>query len=407
MRRNADAMPRSRVSGGAARLPPAVGLAASVLVGALALSGCSSCREPEPAPEGDGPVVLDDSDSSRPAQPSRPDDPVLLFVDKGASYLAGTQSPDGSWIYLQSRTPDFSEPVPQANVIGTLMTLVNLTDTDYEASSTFERGTDYLRGLMNERFTWSRYAPRDSDDSWVEPDADTTALALTTLSGRFPLAPEALQKVRALFEQHRADNGLYRTYFDGFYGEKGFVPGSNETSIGVNLNVLGWLGKQGLERADLLAALRKATSQERYWEADPQYPSLPMLAYLASRAVENGAPEAGELLRKFLTDLKNEHGGDVAFAELDSLELACYIQARSHECLVNQSPCRDFDMAVFELAKVRNADGSWPISVFRYEPNRDGIAVYGGSPALTTSFALKALATYRVLLEKRPSFSMP
>jgi hypothetical protein len=207
----------------------------------------------------------------------------------------------------------------------------------------------------------------------------------------------------------------------------------------VNLRVLAFFGRHGLDRASLVEALGRAVRRDRYWEDDPFYRALPSLAYLASNAVEHGAPEAVQLLQRALADFAASAGSDESFAgKLGTAELAAYVKARSRLCLLDRSPCRDLDMVVFELSKRRQQNGSWPIAPFYgHDANPEALAAfterrdyalprerggvgfdldralaeaahfYYGSSAETTSFALKALVLYRELLAERPGFSSP
>jgi hypothetical protein len=425
------------------RLPAAVvnaPAAAGVLLAGFVLAACGGSPEavPPAAAGAEGTPAPRGAPRASGAPRAASDNPLDLYIDKAGAYLASTQAEDGSWPYFHSRKPDFVEPEPHANLFGTMITLMNLTHTGFEASSTFKRGADHVRGRMTKGFAWALYEPGAlGDASWFEPDADGTAVALTLLAGRLRLAPVELKEVRARFDRHRTSDGLYLTYFDGFHPEKGFVPDPNVVSIGVNLNVLGFFGKYELPRASLVQGLQSLTQVERYWEKTPFYRSLPVLAYLASNAVEHGAPEAGELLRRFLADFAAGPGQDEEFASrLHTVDLAAFIKARAHACLLELSPCRDLDLKVFQLAKRRQMDGSWETAPFyEYDINpraleaflarrdfavrrkRGGygydaeralaspgtVRYYDGSPAETTSFALKALVFYRELLDRRPA----
>jgi hypothetical protein len=367
------------------------------------------------------------------------EDPLGLFVDTAFGFIAAAQQGDGSWAYYRSQTPELASTELRPDLLGTATTLMNLTHTGYEASPAFDQGASYLKGAMTERYAWSLRGPDPaSPGSWVEPDAEATSLALLLLSDRMTVEPDEIKKLRALFDGNRLESGLYRTYFAGFHESRGFVPERNVASLGVNLSVLGLFGKLQLERASLVEALRAAVREERYWEKTPYYPSLPLLAFFASNGVEHGAPEAGEFLRKFLADFATVFGTDPSrAAALGSVELAAYIKARSHECLLAQTPCQELDMWVFELAKRRQGDGSWPAAAFRQtDANEDALRAflerrdftverktggigydveralaspgtlryYSGSSAETTSFALKALTFYRELLRRRGNF---
>ena len=406
----------------------------STLFAAIAL--CFSCTDRSEAPRDVAPPA-GESAGGQPAQAV--EDPLGYFVDMAGGYVASAQQSDGSWPYYRSETTDFLTTELQPGLLGTLTTLINLAHTSFEASPAFDQGAEYVKSQMTERLTWSLGDPDPvSEESLVEPDADATSVAMVALSGRMPIEADALEELRALFDRNRSPAGLYRTYFEGFYSEKGFVPAPNVPSLGVNLNVLGFFGKYGLERASLVAALRTAVQEDRYWEKSPVYRSLPLLAYLASNAVEQGAPEAGEFLRKFIADYAAEAGTDSSVAAtLGTVNLAALIKARSHACLLAQSACQDLDLWVFELAKRRQADGSWPTAPFRetsvnekallafferrdFVADREGggvrfdveraldspdaILFYGGSPAETTTFALKALTLYRELLQRRANF---
>jgi len=406
----------------------------SMWLAAVALS--CSCTDRGEAPSDVAPPASEGA-GGQPVQAV--EDPLGYFVEMAGGYLASSQQTDGSWLYYRSETTDFLTTELKPGLLGTLTTMINLTHTAFEASPAFDQGADYVKSLMTERLTWSLGEPNPvSEDSWIEPDADATSLAMVVLSGRMPIEAKALEELRALFDRNRSSEGLYRTYFEGFYPEKGFAPEPNVPSLGVNLNVLGFFGKYGLERASLVAALRTAVQEDRYWEKSPGYRSLPLLAYLASNAVEQGAPEAGEFLRKFIADHAAEAGTDPSVAStLGTVNLAALVKARSHACLLAQSACQDIDLWVFELAKRRQADGSWTAAAFRetdvnekallafferrdfvadkkgggvrFDAERaldspDAIRFYGGSPAETTSFALKALDVYRELLQRRANF---
>jgi Prenyltransferase and squalene oxidase repeat len=414
----------------------ALSSALSVAVPCALLAGVAGgCRGRNAPPAADDGA---NAPSARPAS-AESQNPLDLFIDQAGTYLVNTQNEDGSWPYFHSPTPDFANPEPHP-ILGTPMTLLNLTHTGFEASSAFKRGSDYLRGRMIEGFVWSVYETNQfGDAAWAEPDVDNTAVCLTVLAGRLSIDPAALKKVRALLDQNRAPDGLYRTYFDGFYRQKGFVPDRNVPSLGVNLDVLGFLGRYEQPRTGLVEAIKSAMKQDRYWEKTPYYHSLPVLAYLASNAVEHGAPEAGDLQRKLLADFEAIAGAPPGFAEnLPTLELAAYVKARAHSCLLDHRACSELDMTVFHLARRRNADGSWNATPFyEYDTNpqaleafvarrdykiprkRGGVAFdveralaapgtvhyYDGSPAETTSFALKALVFYRELLSRRGAFT--
>jgi hypothetical protein len=402
--------------------------AAGLAAASVFLSACSPSAEPEP----DAPDPA--------AQSEARGNPLDEFVDKAGAYLAATQESDGSWPYFHAKTSAFTDPEPHARLFGTMVTLMNLTHTSFEASSSFERGAEFVKRRMTPGFVWSFYEPGTfGDSSWTEPDADTTALALTLLSGRVDVPPGDLKKVRALYDRNRSDRGLYRTYFAGFHGAKGFVPDPKALSLGVNLNVLAFFGKYEQPRATLLQGLREATQGERYWEKTPFYRTLPVLAWLASNAVEHGAPEAGELMRRFLADFAASEGSKPDFAEaMNTVDLASLVKARSHACLLERTPCRELDMSVFQLARRRRADGSWeaaPLYTYQFNPvsfeaflerrqfadrrPKGGydydveralaapgtITYFDGSPAETTSFALKALSFYRELVRRRNEFT--
>ena len=409
-----------------------------VFLVALGLAACSEPEESSPPTGGQNPVTRD---TDRPLPGDRPPplkNPLDDYIEQAGAFLAATQSAGGSWSQLQSPTPDFANPEPQANLFGTTITLLNLTRTSFEDSPVFEQGVAFLRRRMDDGFCWSFYeAGRFGKESWSEPDADTTALALIVVSGRLEIPDDELKKLRAIFDRHRTADGLYLTYFDGFYAEKGFLPHPNVPSLGVNLNVLGFFGRYALDRSRLLDGLRGLMQGERYWEKTPSYHSLAVLAYLASNAVEHGAPEAEELLRRLLEDFATTQGEQISFPALDNAELAAYVKARSHLCLLERDPCRELHPAVAELAGRRKRDGSWdPAPLYEYDFNKDALGAflerrdfvvprtvgaagydveralaspgttryYDGSREQTTSLALKALVVFRELASRRAGF---
>jgi hypothetical protein len=438
------------------RLAPSRALVSVLLVSVsagLLLVGCSPPQDEAPGanPTGSGtPAVTAPPGSAAPpagtgqpagaAPATAPEaagggNPLDEYIGAAGAYLASTQAEDGSWDYFHSRTPDFAKPEPHARLFGTAMVLMNLTHTGFEASQTFARGAQYLKERQGPRLTWALYEPGQfGADVTFEPDADDTAVALTVLAGSMPVSREQAAEVRAILDQHRAPGGLYRTYFDGFHGAKGFVPDPNPPSFGVNLNVLAFLGRYEMDRTRLVESLRVAMEDDRYWEKTPFYRSLPVLACLASNAFEHGAAEAQEILKSLL-----EAGDQVASdPRLHNLELAALVKARSHLCLLDADPCRDLDPLVRELAQRRAADGSWdPGPLYEYDVNHEALRAfvegkgfrvprsrggfaydveralaspgaarhYDGSRAETTSFALKALVFYRELIARRVIFA--
>jgi len=369
------------------------------------------------------------------AQANKPDigNPLEYFVQKAGQYIVSNQEFDGSWAQFRSTTPEFASQEPQSSLRGTLMVIGNLAGTEFAASSAVQKAGDYVKGLATERNTWAEpLLGQPAAGPWVEPNLNDTALALTVLGSQLTLEPSDIEKVKTLLDEHRDASGLYLAYLDGFFGANGVVPEANEASIGVNFNVLGFLGKHGLDSRPLIEALDAALDQPRYWEVGPYYTSLPTLALLASNAVESGALEGRALLVKVLNDFSAHGGNDLAHApELDNFQLAAAIKARSHLCLIDRTPCRDLDLWVFELSKRRHLNGSWPtapsytytgtITMRAAIPDTaaqgaDGRAavptaagpitatLYVGSPSETTSVAMRALFLYRDLVRKRINY---
>jgi len=415
---------------------PTIPARSTLGVALLAVLASASCSRTAQAPgattsAGPGGGASPDEAASSTANP------LETYIHEAGAFLTASQNVDGSWPYFHSRTPGFEEPEAHASLFGTMMTLTNLEGTPLEASPAFERGAEYVRSRMEDDHTWSLF-PADafSESAQFEPDADDTAVGMTLLWTRLSTTPHDLEALRSVFDRNRAANGLYRTYFAGHLGARGFVPDPNHPSLGVNLNVLGFFGRYGLERTRLAEAIRDHLTVEGYWESTPYYRSLPVLAGLAANALDHGASEADGILRRILADLDAMRGQDFV-PGLGTVELASWVRARSRLCLIDRSACPDVDMMVYELARRRTHDGSWPTAAFyEYAVNPDAVVdfverrdytlpgpggrvdydveralaapgtirYYDGSPAETTSFALKALVVYSRLLDQRPVF---
>ncbi|MFC2169807.1 carbohydrate binding domain-containing protein [Acidobacteriota bacterium] len=366
-------------------------------------------------------------------------DEINRAIENGAQFLEDSQSQDGSWPYYRSTSPDFRSRTPEPRIFPTMWILFNLIPTKYSELPFFRKGEDYLLSEMEEGYVWSiegknRYFRLfgnslwlKPDALWLEPDADDTAVGHIVLSNRLNMPGEALLNLKNLFDRNQQSTGLYLSFFEGFYPEKGFIADPIEASLGVNLNILGFLERYKFDVSSLISGIQYLLKQDQYWTQTLYYHSLPILAYFASNAVEMGSYAARSFLQKFIGDFEKEQQTS-DYSELSNLDLAALIKAKSHLCMIETEECQKLDIAVIELLNRQNKKGFWALGIF-YEVTFKGddmkkriwprlkkhiekedqstafkeiiksvnfpIHYYYGSKFETTSFCIKALSLYQ------------
>lgn len=279
------------------------------------------------------------------------------FCQGAAGFLASRQAADGSW----------------SDAAGTMRILLNVRGTGYEGERFYQAGLDFVRARHRRARAWLR-GDAGEEAVGAEPSLETLALAWLLLGAE----REPPAEIRAVLQRQETPRGLYRHELS----RSGGPPPGARVLLTDNVLVLGILPALDMEAAALTASLRS-----RMAEAKPLSPRARIaLAHLAAVAAESGSRPARSLRTRILGSL--DPASLEPFSQLDSASLAAYVRVRSDECLLDADPCNDLNAAVAALATRRQADGSWA-------------ADPAGSAAETTSLALRAIATYRRIVDGR------
>src|SRR5262249_53286583 len=153
--------------------------------------------------------------------------------------------------------------------------------------------------------------------------------------------------------------------------------------LGVNIDVLAFFERYGLDTGPLRRGLEDALAVHEYWKDAIYYRSTAVLAFLAATAVQNGAPSAAPLLDRFL------HHHQRALREAGpptAVEVGAYAAAASERCRARADDCAGLRPSIAGLLGRQRDDGSWPAAPL-YEASHG----YYGSPAETTAIVVRAL----------------
>jgi hypothetical protein len=293
------------------------------------------------------------------------------FGDDAARFLASRQAPDGSW-----------PGAAAADVALTARILLNVRGTGYEGQPFYGRGLAFVRAHRERLHAWLRGGGGGAEPSPGPFEPTLEALAL----GGLLLGQEAEgddgAALRKALGPLPAAGGLYP---HALARDPGGRPAA-ESRVGDNVLALGLLPAAKLDPAPLAARVRTALA-----DAPPATPgSVLALAYEASLAAETGSPEARSLVAPLLDRLDPAALGPGS--GLDDLSLATYVHLRGRRCVAEADPCNNLNPAMGTLATRRQADGSWSAAALAGGPR---------SADEATSMALKAVATYRGIVEGR------
>ncbi len=351
-------------------------------------------------------------------------DSIKIAVEKAFAYLQKAQEQDGSWPYFSGKDRALGKRYsrPQPRLGGNIKTLLNLKNTPYEQSDLFRKGLAYVTSLKEDtahfwaydgkHHEYSNYhvkineiltgKPLDPNNlPLLEPDTDATSTALILLGEQMELSKRDYESIKQVYDKY-LHQGLYRTFLDDYYGERGwwYYDYDRLPSIGVNVVILGFFEKYDLPYRDLMAGIDQYLTNKQYFKRPDYYTSLPILASMALDNVEEGALQSKKYVKRFLRDYERL-GMEVGM--LVNTELAAYIRAKVYVCQEEGGDCSVvLREAVKELLDRQNREGYWKAAgayEAGYFPQLKGKEYkhheYYGSEAETTAYAIKALWTYR------------
>lgn len=209
------------------------------------------------------------------------------------------------------------------------------------------------------------------DHALLPADADGTALAASLLlrAGDPPaLAHAALDRIAANVDA----GGVVATYFDSTGERAGIV----DEVVGVNALVLAYQLGRAAELRATEAHVTRFVLDERHLTGTRYYPSADTFAFFLGRLV-TAFPEACPALHAPLRRMIAARAG-TSHHPLDLAQRVIVGRA------LGAPVARDEE----QLHHLQRPDGSWPADgLFRYGRR----AIYFGSPALSTAFAVRAL----------------
>lgn len=373
-------------------------------------------------------------------------DRIGVGIEKGINYLIKTQEKNGSWKNYISTNENFLNKNPEQNIFSTIVTLQNLNQVTSLNNESFnnlkKRGRNFLSSEMETGQYWAfdgkshHYQKDNRFLNLFEPDRKMVPDSYTTVLGNLVIRPSKKEKANiiAQIERYKDKSGMYFTYFEDFYGNKGYNPEpKNYISIGANLSILQFFSAYGINTKGLVQGILNALDNKNYIMEEVYHNTPYIYLYYASNALEFGDRNAKVILDKLIS--KTEILGNPEklpktnkFKILNNIDLASYIKAHSHLCLLNKNKCSFLTEAVAELLSRQSIDGNWspsPLVTFKmsgedkvgfYLPSIRGISIqtkenlqkslrgkiektiyFFGSDADTTSFCIGALEMYNKL----------
>jgi hypothetical protein len=221
---------------------------------------------------------------------------------------------------------------------------------------------------------WAQGTPERQSQPYPD-DLDDTFCALAALHLQDPGLVDSgvvAQSVKLLLAAETAVGGPYRTWL---------VPSDSDAvwldvDTAVNANVAFFLSLLGNRLPALDSLMEKAIAAGRF--DSPYYPLAYPVVYYLARAYDGSAKS------KLLKQARRLH--KQALSPLDTA-LSLSARLRAGETRLEAKEIR-------ALVAKQRSDGSWAASAFCTDPSEDGKFYYNGAAALTTAFALEALALY-------------
>jgi hypothetical protein len=302
-------------------------------------------------------------------------------IDHGLSYLARQQQPDGSFLsYSSASMEHFRRLRSWQTVFVPALMLTSLGELVAPAAQPIRRRlAAFLLSQKDDNWSfnyWSKQAPEYRTQAYPN-DLDDTFCALAGLYRHDPkLVDEAAlaQIVKLLLATETAVGGPYRTWLAAENSDPVWL----DIDVAVNSNIAYFLSLAGHRLPKLDAFIGQAIKTNTC--ASPYYPSKYAFIYYFSRAYQG--PHRPQLLRQ----VRKLHAAD------NDLNRALCVSARLR---LGDGQKTVIEAAARALLNGQRRDGSWPAAAFYADPVKHGRPYYSGAAALTTAFALEALALYQ------------
>jgi hypothetical protein len=306
---------------------------------------------------------------------------IRQAIDTAVAYLESAQLPSGEIPIEISPTADMSGDCVREPVVFPAAVAARALAITSVAERVRSRALDFLLHEMESGGLWRHPSSDKSGHHYTPLDLDDTAIA----SAALVVAGRPFPNNRDVLVAQREKNGLFRTWMPRWWRHPimtyrffKYVAKPHDIDSVINANVVAYLGLREETRPaidHMLAILRSASEMtSTIW-----YGSRFTVWYFFSHALRDIAPEAGDMIVPRVT----------AATPGNALELAV---AATTLLLWDRSP------DIEPLLAAQLPSGSWPSVGFYHMGQRAVDASpkppWWGSEALTTVFAVEALARY-------------
>lgn len=302
-------------------------------------------------------------------------------VDKGLTFLASVQAADGSFESFSSpvRTP-FDAAITYRTTFAPALILSAIAGLhDSRAQAVSNKLAAWLLAQRSPHWSfnyWAADAPERRSLPYPD-DLDDTFCALIALYRHDPTLVDQsalAHVVKLLIAAESKVGGPYRTWLAAPDAAKIW----KDIDLAVNANINGFLRLVADPLPNIAKLIERAIASRKF--ASPYYPSAYSVIYFIARAYDG--PQAPRLAG-YLIDRRHDEWQDSPLAA--SLAVASLVR------LGRKDACGG---ALERLLASQQPDGSWPAEAFCIDPAVQNKTHYGGGAALTTAFALEALASF-------------
>lgn len=306
---------------------------------------------------------------------------IETALDKGLSYLANVQRPDGGFdSYSSPSKTRFKKAYAYQTTFVPALMLAALSGLETPAGQDIRRRLfAFVRAQRSPNWSFNYWAAKSPERKRLPypDDLDDISCAFIglTLHDKTSMDPAALAAiVKLLIAAETQPGGPYRTWL---------VPSGSsarwqDVDLAVNANIAFLLSLISEPLPNVTAFIDQAIRNHRL--TSPYYVSEYPLLYYVSRSYQGSRFKGLQAIAKRL------HRSNKTLGPLEEATLLTSL-------LRLNDP--DASSLVPRVLEGQRKDGSWPAEAFCLDPARGGKKYYHGSESLTTALALEALNLYR------------
>lgn len=311
---------------------------------------------------------------------------IDTIIDKGISFLAKEQQPDGSFLSLSFSDKNNlkSAKTYKTTFFASLILSCcnNLTETP-QIKIIKQKLVSFLLSQKSKYWSFNYWA-RDSEASKKFPypdDLDDTCCALAALFGYNPkiINTRAIAKVVMLLTAvEEKEGGPYRTWLVPKDAKKEW----QNVDVGVNSNIAHFLFLYDIPLPGLNTFLEDAVVENCFCSS--YYPTGFAIPYFISRFYQ------GNCNNQIVDFLLSKCDSSGRWKNVLETALSC-------SSLLNIGFLREqLENNIYYIIESQQ-DNAWDTHAFSIDPAVKGEQYYAGSSALTTAFCLEAINKYQVL----------